>query len=99
MNLFLRINDSSFVKYCAICQITKNLSLRNWCEIMRLDNECVCFNVSRLSLILDEIKLKIFFDVCVGGIVGKVKLLLERFYRLDLNFSSILIYFRDMIVI
>jgi hypothetical protein len=66
---------------------------------MSLEYAQIFLNLSILSTILDEIKLKIFFGMFVGYTVRKAKLLTIRFYLLDLNLTPILIYFRDMIVI
>ena len=99
MNSFLRIDDLSFIKCSSNYEKAENSSLRNWFESISLDYAWLCFNVSKLSLTLDEIELKIFFGVYVGCMVRKGIVLSERFYRLDLKFTSILIYFRGMIVI
>jgi hypothetical protein len=101
MNSFLRKDDLSFIKYSSNYEKAENSSLGNLFESISLDYyyAWVCFNVSKHSLTLDELELKIFFGMYVGCMVRKVGVLSERFYRLDLKFTSILIYFRGMIVI
>jgi len=93
------MEDSSFVNYCTIYRVAERLDAGDWCESMKLEFAWVCFNVSTLPLILDFNKLKIFFGKNAVCMVRIVELLSVRFYRLDLDFSSILKYFRDMIVI
>ena len=99
MNSFLRIDDLSFIKYSSNYEKAENSCLSNLFESISLDYAWVCFNVTKLSLTLDEIELKIFFGVYGGCMVRKGIVLSERFHGLDLKFISILIYFRSMIVI
>jgi hypothetical protein len=99
MNSILRLDDLWFVKYSANYEKAENSSLRNWFESISLDYAWVCFNLSKLYLTLEEIVLKIIFAVHIACMVRKGRILSERFYRSDLKFTSILIYFRGMIVI
>lgn len=99
MNFFHRIDDLSFIKYSSNYKKAENSSLSNWFESISLDYACVCFSVSTLHVILHHIRLILVFGKFAGCMVAMVELLSIHFYRLDLKFSSILIYFMDMIVI